>query len=120
MKSTEAMLTEFLANKDESEVPYQVEMNLREFANFINQMSARQAVLEQAAFEIDTYLDKTAKKKKLMQIEISDLENFRNQLIMDNRVTFTMLGDKNSLARLSSFAGAGSDLATADDAMSKH
>ncbi|MEI6172348.1 MAG: hypothetical protein WCR01_01250 [Bacteroidota bacterium] len=120
MKSTEAMLTEFLANKDESEVPYQVEMNLREFANFINQMSARQAVLEQAAFEIDTYLDKTAKKKKLMQIEITDLENFRNQLIMDNRVTFTMLGDKNSLARLSSFAGAGSDLATADDAMSKH
>jgi hypothetical protein len=55
-----------------------------------------------------------------MQVEISELQNFRNQLLMDNRVTFTMLGDKNSLARLSTFAGAdGSDLATADDAMSK-
>jgi hypothetical protein len=119
LKSTEAMLSEFLANKDESEVPYKVEMNLRDFANFINQMSAREVVLEQAALEIDIYLDKSV-KKKLMQVEISELQNFRNQLLMDNRVTFTMLGDKNSLARLSTFAGAdGSDLATADDAMSK-
>ncbi|MEI7500729.1 MAG: hypothetical protein WCK84_09815 [Bacteroidota bacterium] len=119
LKSTEAMLTEFLANKDGSELPFQVEMNLRDFANFINQMSAREAIMEQAALEIDIYLDKSV-KKKLMQVEISELQNFRNQLLMDNRVTFIMLGDKNSLARLSSYAGVdGSNLATADDAMSK-
>jgi hypothetical protein len=119
LKSTKVMLTEFLANSDDDEMPYDVEKNLRDFANFINQMSAREAVMEQAAYEINTYLDKSV-KKKLMQIEISELENFRNQLLMDNRVTFMMLGDKNSLARLSSYAYTdGSNLATADDAMSK-
>ena len=119
LKSTKVMLTEFLANSDDDEMPYNVEKNLRDFANFINQMSAREAVMEQAAYEINTYLDKSV-KKKLMQIEISELENFRNQLLMDNRVTFMMLGDKNSLARLSSYAYTdGSNLATADDAMSK-
>jgi hypothetical protein len=119
LKSTKVMLTEFLANSYDDEMPYDVEKNLRDFANFINQMSAREAVMEQAAYEINTYLDKSV-KKKLMQIEISELENFRNQLLMDNRVTFMMLGDKNSLARLSSYAYTdGSNLATADDAMSK-
>jgi hypothetical protein len=119
LKSTKVMLTEFLANRDDDEMPYNVEKNLRDFANFINQMSARESVMEQAAYEINTYLDKSV-KKKLMQIEISELENFRNQLLMDNRVTFMMLGDKNSLARLSSYAYTdGSNLATADDAMSK-
>ena len=55
-----------------------------------------------------------------MQVEISELESFRNQLLMDNRVTFMMLGDKNSLARLSGYAYAdGSNLATADGALSK-
>jgi hypothetical protein len=121
LKSTEAMLKEFLANKEETGMPYDVEKNLREFANFINQMSAREAVMEQAAYEINSYLDLSAKKKKnLMQIEISELENFRNQLIMDNRVTAMMLGDKNSLVRLSGYAYAdGSNLATADEVMSK-
>jgi hypothetical protein len=119
LKSTEAMLTEFLANKDESVMPYNVEKNLRDFANFINQMSARETVMEQAAIEINTYLDKSA-RKKLMQVEISELESFRNQLLMDNRVTSMMLGDKNSLARLSGYAYAdGSNLATANGAMSK-
>jgi hypothetical protein len=119
LKSTEAMLTEFLVNKDESVMPYDVERNLRDFANFINQMASLEAVMEQAAFEINTYLDKSV-NKKLMQAEISTLENFRNQLIMDNRVTFMMLGDKNSLARLSSYAYTdGSNLANADDAMRK-
>ena len=54
LKSTEAMLTKFLANKDESVMPYNVEKNLRDFANFINQMSARETVMEQAAIDINT------------------------------------------------------------------
>ncbi|MCK9218871.1 MAG: hypothetical protein PHF97_02110 [Bacteroidales bacterium] len=119
LKSTEAMLTEILANKDESNIPYNVEMNLHDFANFINQMTAREAIMEQAALEIDIYLDKSA-KKKMMQIEISELQNFRSQLLMDNRVTFAMLGNKTSLTKLSSYAGIDdSNFANADDAMSK-
>lgn len=119
LRSTEKMLSRFLVDKDNSELTYNIEINLRGFANFITQMSQRQVILQQAASEIDVYLDKSV-RKKLMQADISYLQNFRNQLLMDNRVTFSILEDKTSLARLSGYAGSeGSEMADADDSKGK-
>jgi hypothetical protein len=102
ISSTEIMLRQFCSGQEAPDQSVDVEKNLRDLGNFLNQVAIRDSVLEEAAMSIDRYLDK-AGKKKLMYEEISDLKNFRDQLLVDNILTAAMLGEKSTLSRLARY-----------------
>ena len=103
LSTTEAMLQAFRKPDPSNDPSFDVEKNLRDFGNFISQVSERDTVLEGAAKTIDRYLDKK-RKAPLMAQEVSDLKKFRDQLLIDNLMTAAMLGEKTTLKRLSDYA----------------
>lgn len=103
LSATETMLQAFRKPDPSNDPSFDVEKNLRDFGNFISQVSERDTVLEGAAKTIDRYLDKK-RKAPLMAQEVSDLKKFRDQLLIDNLMTAAMLGEKTTLKRLSDYA----------------
>jgi hypothetical protein len=102
VRLAELMLRSYLTGRDEPVEASDAEQVLRDFSEFLVQMAGRDAVLQQAADDIDQYLDKSA-KKRLMEQEVRELKGFRDKLLVDNLLSQAMAGDKGSLYKLSHY-----------------
>lgn len=102
VRLAELMLRSYLTGRDEPVEASDAELVLRDFSEFLVQMAGRDAVLQQAADDIDRYLDKSA-KKRLMEQEVRELKGFRDKLLVDNILSQAMAGDKGSLYKLSNY-----------------
>jgi len=102
LASTTRMLAAFLL-RDTTAQSTDIEQNLRDFANYVNQVNQKDSVLMLALNKVDSYLtgNKTLQKKT---DEIRNLKAIRDQLVIKSTQFMAMTGNKQGLGMVSSYA----------------
>jgi hypothetical protein len=100
--TTISLLTGFYL-KDESDQSADVEMNLRAFGTYVNNLNEKDSVLNQALRSMDKFVlsDKTLKTKKS---ELTSLKSIRDQLLLQGVQLAGLLQDKPLCSQLLSYA----------------
>jgi hypothetical protein len=102
LASTTRMLAGFLL-RDTASGSVDVENNIRDFANYVNQVNQKDSVLMLALSKVDNYLvgNKTLQKKT---DEIRNLKAIRDQLVIKSTQFLAMTGNKQVLGNMLSYA----------------
>jgi len=102
LAATTRMLAGFLL-QDTASGSDDVEKNIRDFANYVNQVNVKDSVLMLALARVDSYLvgNRTLQKK---QDEIRNLKAIRDQLVIKSAQFMAMTGNKQGLGSMLSYA----------------
>jgi len=99
--NTTRMLAAFLL-RDTVAQSMDIERNLRDFANYVNQVNQKDSVLSMSLAKIDDYLvgNKTLQKK---DEEIRNLKAIRDQLVIKSAQFMALTGNKQGLGAMLSY-----------------
>lgn len=100
--TTISMLTGFYL-KDKSDQSADVEKNLRDFANYVNNLNEKDSILEDALHSMDNFMI-TSKTIKARKTELAQLKSIRDQLLVKGIQLSGMLQDKPLCSNLLSYA----------------
>ena len=102
LNATIVMLTTFYL-KDTTDQSQDVENNMRAFGNYVNNLTERDSVLNQALVSMDNFLlnNATIRNKK---VEIASLKSIRDQLLIKGIQLSGVLQDKPLCSQLISYA----------------
>jgi hypothetical protein len=96
------MLTCFYM-KDTTDLSQDVEKNMRDFGNYVNNLTEKDSILNQALVSMDNFL-LTNKTMKAKTAEIASLKSIRDQLLIRGIQLSGMLQDKPLCSNLLSYA----------------
>lgn len=101
LNNTISMLTGFLL-KDQSDESADVERNLREFQNYVNNLTSKDSVLELSLRSMDNYMltNRTLQSRKA---ELKNLKAIRDQLTIGSVQIASVLQDKDLVGSLCSY-----------------
>jgi len=100
--TTISMLTGFYL-KDQSDQSADVEKNLRDFGNYVSNLTEKDSILEVAMKSMDNFM-LTNKTLKARKTELASLKSIRDQLLVKGVQMAALLQDKPLSANLLSYA----------------
>ncbi len=100
--TTISMLTGFYL-KDQSDQSTDIERNLRDFGNYVNNLSEKDSILESSLKSMDSFMlsNKTLKSRKT---ELANLKSIRDQLLVKGVQLAALLQDKPLSSSLVQYA----------------
>jgi len=100
MENTIGMLVDFY-NDDVSEVSFDVETNLRNFANYVNQLDEKSMVLDEVIGGMDEYIAENLNVEEKSE-KIDQLKGIRDELMLRNIQSAVVIGNQDKLNQIAS------------------
>jgi len=95
LENTLLMFVDFY-NDDVSEVSFDVEQNLRNFANFVNQLNDKNVVLDESVDRMDDYIAQNIDLEEKTE-EVENIKNIRDEIMLRNIQSSFFLNDQDKI-----------------------